>query len=55
MSEYQQRDMPEFPAKGKKIILSLIIGIAENVFLWKSSVTIGAGKTGVLFKLLKTG
>ena len=55
MSEYQQMDMPEFPANGKKIILSVIIGIIVIVALWKSSVTIGAGEAGVLFKTFGEG
>ena len=55
MSEYQQMDMPEFPANGKKIILSVVIGIIVIVALWKSSVTIGAGEACVLFKTFGEG
>jgi regulator of protease activity HflC (stomatin/prohibitin superfamily) len=48
-------DMPEFPANGKKIILSVVIGIIVIVALWNSSVTIGAGEAGVLFKTFGDG
>jgi prohibitin 1 len=55
MADYQQMDMPEFPKNGKRIILSVIIGIFLIVIMWKSSVTIGAGQSGVLFETLGDG
>lgn len=55
MAEYQQMEMPEFPANGKRIIVSVVIGIFVLIFLWKSSVTIGAGDAGVLFKTFSNG
>jgi len=55
MSDYQQMDMPEFPKNGKRIILSVVIGLVLVVVMWKSSVTIGAGQSGVLFETLGNG
>lgn len=55
MADYQQMDMPEFPKNGKRIILSVVIGLILIVVMWKSSVTIGAGESGVLFKTLGNG
>jgi len=55
MSDYQQMDMPEFPANGKRILTFVILGILAIVLFWKSSVTIGAGEAGVLFKTFGDG
>lgn len=55
MADYQQMDMPEFPKNGKRIILTVIIGIVLIITLWKSSLTIGAGEGGVLFKTFGGG
>ena len=55
MSDYQQMDMPEFPANGKRILTIVILGILAIVLFWKSSVTIGAGEAGVLFKTFGDG
>jgi regulator of protease activity HflC (stomatin/prohibitin superfamily) len=55
MADYQQMDMPEFPKNGKRIILSVVVGLILIVVMWKSSVTIGAGESGVLFKTLGNG
>jgi len=55
MADYQQMDVPEFPKNGKRIILTVILGIILIVVMWKSSVTIGAGESGVLFKTLGDG
>lgn len=55
MSDYQQMDMPEFPKSGKRIILSVVIGLILIIVMWKSSVTIGAGESGVLFETLGNG
>lgn len=55
MSDYQQMDMPEFPANGKRILTFVILGILAIILFWKSSVTIGAGEAGVLFKTFGDG
>jgi regulator of protease activity HflC (stomatin/prohibitin superfamily) len=55
MSDYQQMDMPEFPANGKRILTIVILGILAIILFWKSSVTIGAGEAGVLFKTFGDG
>jgi len=55
MADYQQMDMPEFPKSGKRIILSVILGIILIIVMWKSSVTIKAGEAGVLFKTFGDG
>lgn len=55
MSDYQQMDMPEFPKSGKRIILTIIASVILIIVLWKSSVTIGAGEGGVLFKTFGDG
>lgn len=55
MSDYQQMEMPEFPKNGKRVILGVIIGIVLVVVIWKSSLTIGAGEGGVLFKTFGGG
>ncbi len=55
MADYQQMDMPEFPKNGKRIILSVVIGLVLIIVMWKSSVTIGAGESGVLFETLGNG
>ncbi len=55
MAEYQQMDMPEFPKNGKKIIITVVIVIFLIIGFWKSSVTIGAGESGVLFKTFSGG
>jgi regulator of protease activity HflC (stomatin/prohibitin superfamily) len=55
MSDYQQMDMPEFPKSGKKVILTVILGIILIITLWKSSVTINSGESGVLFKTFSGG
>ncbi|HSH64821.1 MAG TPA: prohibitin family protein [Bacteroidia bacterium] len=47
--------MPEFPANGKRILTIVILGILAIVLFWKSSVTIGAGEAGVLFKTFGDG
>lgn len=55
MSDYQQMDMPEFPANGKRILTIVILGILAIVLFWKSTITIEAGHAGVLFKTLSNG
>lgn len=55
MADYQQMDMPEFPKSGKRIILTVIASIILIIVIWKSSVTIGAGEAGVLFKTFGDG
>ncbi|MCB0403067.1 MAG: prohibitin family protein [Flavobacteriales bacterium] len=47
--------MPQFPKSGKRIILSIILGVIFLVMMWKSSVTIGAGQGGVLFRTFGDG
>lgn len=55
MAEYQQMDMPEFPKNGKKVILSVLLGLIIIIVLFKSSVTIVGGQGGVLFKTFSGG
>jgi len=55
MAEYQQMDMPEFPKNGKRIILTVLIGLIVLVTVFKSSVTINGGQGGVLFKTFSGG
>ena len=55
MAEYQQMDMPEFPKNGKRVIISVILGLIIVVTLFKSSVTISGGQGGVLFKTFSGG
>ena len=55
MAEYQQMDMPEFPKNGKRIILTVLIGLIVLVTVFKSSVTINGGQGGVLFKTFGGG
>lgn len=55
MADYEQMDMPEFPKNGKRIILTIISVIILIIVMWKSSVTIGAGQAGVLFKTFGDG
>ena len=50
MAEYQQMDMPEFPKNGKKIIISVIVGLIIIVGAFKSIKKIDGGEGGVLFK-----
>lgn len=50
MAEYQQMDMPEFPKNGKKIIISVVIGLIVIVGAFKSIKKIDGGEGGVLFK-----
>ncbi|MDG1476534.1 MAG: prohibitin family protein [Vicingaceae bacterium] len=47
--------MPEFPKNGKRVILSVILGLIVVVTLFKSSVTISGGQGGVLFKTFSGG
>lgn len=55
MAEFQQADMPEFPKNGGKMILIVVLGFMVVMGLWKSSVTISAGESGVLFKRFSGG
>mgnify|MGYP000583777276 FL=1 len=55
MAEYQQMDMPEFPKNGKKVILTVVLGLFIVVTLFKSSVTIKGGQGGVLFQTFSGG
>ncbi|PCI95017.1 MAG: peptidase [Flavobacteriales bacterium] len=55
MSDYQQMDMPEFPKNGGKMIVTVLLSLIIIVTLWKSSVTVGAGESGVLFKTFSNG
>jgi len=55
MADYQQMDMPEFPKNGKRIILTVLIGLIVLVTVFKSSVTINGGQGGVLFKTFNGG
>ncbi|MGB0882153.1 MAG: prohibitin family protein [Vicingaceae bacterium] len=47
--------MPEFPKNGKRVILSVVLGLLIVVVLFKSSVTIVGGQGGVLFKTFSGG
>ena len=51
MAEYQQMDMPEFPKNGKKIIITVVIGIIFFIVMFKSFKIIDGGQGGVLFRL----
>jgi len=55
MAEYQQMDMPEFPKNGKKLILTVLIGLVVLVTVFKSSVTINGGQAGVMFRMFNGG
>lgn len=50
MAEYQQMDMPEFPKNGKRIIITVVIGIIFLFVMFKSVKKIDGGEGGVLFK-----
>lgn len=50
MAEYQQMDMPEFPKNGKRMILTVVIGILFFIIMFKSVKKIDGGEGGVLFK-----
>jgi len=50
MAEYQQMDMPEFPKNGKRMILTVVIGIFIFMMMFKSVKKIDGGEGGVLFK-----
>ncbi len=50
MADYQQMDIPEFPKSGKRVIITIIVVILLLIAAWKSTVTIGAGEAGVLFR-----
>lgn len=55
MADYQQMDIPEFPKNGKNIIIGIVGFLLFLVILFKSSVTIGSGEAGVLFKTFGGG
>ena len=48
-------DMPEFPKNGKRVILTVILGLVILFTLFKSSVTISSGEAGVLFEKFSGG
>lgn len=50
MAEYQQMDMPEFPKNGKRIIITVVIGIIFLFVMFKSVKKIDGGEGGVLFR-----
>ena len=50
MADYQQMDMPEFPKNGKKIILTVVIGLVVLILMFKSVQKIDGGEGGVLYR-----
>lgn len=55
MSDYQQMEMPEFPKFGKNIVYIIMGAFALLIVVFKSSVTVGAGEAGVLFRTFGEG
>ena len=55
MNEFEEINIPEFLKNGKKTILTIIVILITVIAIWKSSVTIEAGKSGVLFKPFSGG
>jgi len=55
MSKFRNSEYSDSPELNKKLIGGLLILVALIVLVWKSSVTIGAGDAGVLFRTFGAG
>lgn len=55
MSKYRNVEYPDAPELNKKLIGGILLLVVLIVLVWKSSVTIGAGYAGVLFRTFGDG